>query len=337
LREASQLGAEQRLQLLSLTGVDLTSSLVDLMRHPDADLRIQVALALGTQAGPEAVNALMLALDDEDMNVRFHAIEALGKLGPAAAVERLAAIAESHDFFLAFPALDALSRISDAAVAPRLVPLLRDDLVGAQAAEALGQLGDEEAVAPLVEALDRSQSSPESIVDALVAIHRRYAEMFSGGGEHIEESDPRRHLTCACSVSIDAPAGPPDRPCGNLQIVLGPAAQPEVKRALALARHPARKAGAARGDRAVRGADGDRLIEQRPAKTPRPRGRGRGSGAPRPTRGRSNVDSVAEKTTAIWVAVTAALAHRRRRAFSKRCCVLSATSTCRFGRARSVR
>ena len=43
------------LQLLAMTGVDLTASLVDLMRHPDADLRIQVALALGTQPRPEAV------------------------------------------------------------------------------------------------------------------------------------------------------------------------------------------------------------------------------------------------------------------------------------------
>jgi HEAT repeat protein len=174
------------LQLLAMTGVDLTASLVDLMRHPDADLRIQVALALGTQPRPEAVQALLEALDDQDVNVRFHAIEALGTLRPAAAVEPLAAIAESHDFFLAFPALDALSRISDATVAPRILPLLRDDLVGDQAAEVLGQIGDEDAVAPIVAMLDTPHASPASIVDALAGIHRRYAEMFSGGAAHIE-------------------------------------------------------------------------------------------------------------------------------------------------------
>lgn len=175
------------LQLLSMTGVDLTASLVDLLRHPEADLRIQAALALGTQRRPDAVAALLEALDDEDVNVRFHAIEALGKLSPPAAVERLATIAESHDFFLAFPALEALSRISDAAVAPRMVPLLQDDLVGDQAAEALGQLGDEDAVAPLAAALDQLHLSPASVVDALTAIHRRYSVMFSGGAAHIEE------------------------------------------------------------------------------------------------------------------------------------------------------
>ena len=40
------------LQLLSLSGVDLTASLADLLRHPDADLRIQAALALGTSPAP---------------------------------------------------------------------------------------------------------------------------------------------------------------------------------------------------------------------------------------------------------------------------------------------
>jgi HEAT repeat protein len=175
------------LQLLSMTGVDLTASLIDLLQHPDPDLRIQAALALGTQSGPGAVEALLAALHDSDMNVRFHAIEALGKLNPSAAVEPLAAIAESHDFFLAFPALDALSRINDASVALRILPLLADELVGDQAAEALGQIGDEDAVAPLGAALDRPHSSPASIVDALTGIHRRYAEMFAGGAEHIEE------------------------------------------------------------------------------------------------------------------------------------------------------
>ena len=175
------------LQLLTMTGVDLTASLVDLLRHPDADLRIQVALALGTQSAPAAVDALLGALDDQDINVRFHAIEALGKLRPPAALDRLAAIAESGDFFLAFPALDALSRINDAAVAPRIIPLLEAELIGDQAAEVLGQIGDEESIPPLAAALDRPHTSPPSIVEALAGIHRRYAEMFDGGDVHVEQ------------------------------------------------------------------------------------------------------------------------------------------------------
>ncbi len=232
------------LQLLSLTGVDLTASLVDLMRHPDADLRIQVALALGTQPRPEAVDALLAALDDEDVNVRFHAIEALGKLAPAAAVERLAAIAESHDFFLAFPALDALSRISDAAVAPRLVPLLRDELVGDQAAEALGQIGDEDAVAPLVEALDRPH--------VVAGQHRRRAGRRSIAGMPRCSAAARRTSRSWSATSI-SPAGaqPRDRRgrtgrrrrrCGQFVIVLGWLRGAAVEaRADAAARHARRR------------------------------------------------------------------------------------------------
>ena len=77
------------LQLLSMTGVNLTSALIDLLHHPEADLRIQAALALGTQHNrPAAVEALLAALEDEDANVRFHAIEALGSLGAGAALDR---------------------------------------------------------------------------------------------------------------------------------------------------------------------------------------------------------------------------------------------------------
>src|SRR6185295_7739079 len=47
------------LQLLTMTGVDLTAALVDLLRHPESDLRIQAALALGTQTRVEAVAALL--------------------------------------------------------------------------------------------------------------------------------------------------------------------------------------------------------------------------------------------------------------------------------------
>src|SRR6185436_4510007 len=219
------------LQLLTMTGVDLTSALVDLLRYPEPDVRIQAALALGTGARPEAAAALLEALDDPDANVRFHAIEALGKVAPASAVERLAAIAESSDFFLAFPALDALARINDPAVAPRIVPLLRDELVGDEAAEALGQIGDEDVVAPLVAALDRPDASASSIVDALAAIHRRYTEMF-GGGAQIEDLVRRSVSATAARRLIDGAAGATGASLRHFVLVLGWLRGAAVERAL---------------------------------------------------------------------------------------------------------
>ena len=179
------------LQLLTLTGVDSTKALVRLIHDADADLRIQAALALGSQRHAEATEALLRALDDTDPNVRFHAIESLGKLASPAAIDKLAAIAESRDFYLAFPAIEALVRINDPVIAPRIAPLLSDPMLSAAAAEALGHIGDEDAVGPLVDALARPATSVAAVVEALTRIQHRY-ETSTSDGEEIKELVRRR-------------------------------------------------------------------------------------------------------------------------------------------------
>ena len=169
------------LQLLTLTGVDSTDALIRLMQDPDVDLRIQAALALGSQRRPAAVDALIRALDDPDANVRFHAIESLARLAPPTAIERLAQVAESGDFYLAFPAIEALVRIGDPVVLPRLAPLLNDPVLGSSAAAALGELGDEDSVCALVDAIPASPTPVTTLVEAIVQIHRKYDTSFAGG------------------------------------------------------------------------------------------------------------------------------------------------------------
>src|SRR5262249_26037879 len=153
----------------------------------DPDLRLQAALALGSQRGPAAVSALVAALNDPDTNVRFHAIEALGKLSAIEARDPLVAIAESRDFFLAFAALEALVRITDSSIAPRLAPLLGDAALAPQAAEVLGQIGDEFSVGPLVEALNLEQAPAGAIAGAIAGIHRRHKDLF-GAATEIEDT-----------------------------------------------------------------------------------------------------------------------------------------------------
>lgn len=181
------------LQLLTLTGVDSTNALVRLMDDQDVDLRVQAALALGTQRHPAAIDALLRALDDPNANVRFHAIESLGRLASPLAVDKLAAIAETRDFYLAFPALEALVRINDPVIAPRISPLVGDPMLGAAAAEALGHIGDEDAIEPLAAALSQATTSVPAIVEALTRIQHRYETSMSGGDE-IKDL-VRRHLS----------------------------------------------------------------------------------------------------------------------------------------------
>jgi HEAT repeat protein len=163
------------LKLLAVADVDLTAPLAEMLKTGDVDLRIQAALALGQQQHPAAIAPLLDALDDPDANVRFHAIEALGRLRAEAASDRLAAIAEAGDPFLAFAALDALSLTGDARVGARLVPLLAVDSLRDAAARALSELGDERAVAPLIQALNASPNAGTAVIAAVDAIAVRLA------------------------------------------------------------------------------------------------------------------------------------------------------------------
>lgn len=174
------------LQVLAMSDVDTLSPLVEFLRERDADLRMQAALALGEQGDARAVPALLEALGDEDVNVRYHAIEALGKLRAADAADALAAVAESRDFFLAFPALDALKRIGDARAVPRVAPLLADEMLREAAAELLGELGDDEAVAPLAALLNAPGAPAAAAARALAALHDRYERLY-GEGSYIAD------------------------------------------------------------------------------------------------------------------------------------------------------
>ena len=179
------------LQVLASSDVDTFSPLLDLLKHPDADLRMQAALALGAQRDTRATEALIEALNDEDTNVRYHAIEALGKLKGVEVTNKLAEIAESRHFFLGFAALDALAEIGDARIVPRLMPLLDDELLRDQTINLLGQLGDESVVAPLTALLNTTTTtSTHLIAHALATLHDRYQEQY-GEGSYIAELTSR--------------------------------------------------------------------------------------------------------------------------------------------------
>lgn len=219
------------LQLLGASEVDVTGPLVALLREPDADLRIQAALALGERHAPEAVEALIHALADPDVNVRFHAIEALGRMPAGNAVDALADIAERDDFFLVFPAIDALRNIRDVRVAPRLIPLLRRTDVVEPVADALGELGGADAVRPLVDVLNATGPAAP-IARALARLHERYEERYGGGAlitaefqAAIRPAGSQRILDALSTSVVSDLAG--------LVAVLGWLRGPAVERALA--------------------------------------------------------------------------------------------------------
>ncbi|HEX6291238.1 MAG TPA: HEAT repeat domain-containing protein [Herpetosiphonaceae bacterium] len=220
------------LQVLALTDVDVVGPLIDFLEDPDTDLRIYAALALAEHTDPRAAAALIAALDDPDQNVRFHAIEALGKLRAAAAIEPLLSIAVSGDFFLAFAAIDALRAIGDARVAPGLVPLLADDMLRDTAAEALGALGDEEVIAPLLALLDAPDAPVTVVVQALAALYRRYDRLYDDGRRIAAQVSARLTPTARQAMLAALDTATPDE-LRALVVVLGWLEGPAVERALA--------------------------------------------------------------------------------------------------------
>ena len=219
------------LQVLASSDVDTLSPLLELLRGPDPDLRMQAALALGEQGNTGAIDALIDALTDEDTNVRYHAIEALGKLKAVEAVEPLAEIIESRDFFLAFGALEALAKIGDPRVSPRMVPLLEDELLREPAILLMGQLGDESAVAPLIALLNTPNGPTDAIAAALASLSDRYEEKY-GEGRHIADLASHEISPDGVRNLLDALETPGKEDLRSLALVLGWLKRPGVDRAL---------------------------------------------------------------------------------------------------------
>jgi HEAT repeat protein len=178
------------LRVLTASGLDTTSPLVELLRDSDPEVRMYAALALGDQKNKVAVPALIKVLTDQDENVRYHVIEALAKIRAPEAANELLAIAQSGDFFLAFPAIDALGRLNSPHIAIRLVPLLEDDMIRSAVVEALGNMGDESVVPRLVQLLDRKGVPVGIVAQALTRLFDRYETQLHEGN-HI--SDLIRH------------------------------------------------------------------------------------------------------------------------------------------------
>ncbi len=191
------------LQVLALSDMDTLTPLVAFLKDRDVELRTYAALLLGEKHDQRTVPALIEALDDPDANVRYHCIEALGKLRDPAATEALLSVLDTRDFFLAFPALDALARIGSPGVAERVVPLLEDPLLCGPAAEALGQMGEDDIVAPLAGLLNKADAPVSVVAAALTAIRDRYEQRFREGA-YIEDLVRRAISPSGAQQLIDA-------------------------------------------------------------------------------------------------------------------------------------
>lgn len=220
------------LQVLAASEVDTISSLLELLAGPNADLRMQAALALGEQGDERAVDGLLKALSDDDTNVRYHVIEALGKLKSDKVVDALLEVAGANDFFLSYAAVEALTKIGDSRVVPKILPLLNDPLLIEPTINLLGQLGDDTVVAPLAKLLNTPNDSAHLIAHALATLRDRYQEQY-GEGSYIAEMASNEIAPAGVENLLGAlEQSPAEEHLRSIALVLGWFKRPGVDRAL---------------------------------------------------------------------------------------------------------
>jgi len=147
--------------------------LLGLVSSPDAGVRANVASALGKLGSCESVSpALLSLLEDPEALVRVNATQSLGDLRCTECAPRLRQVLTSDpDALVRLQAAETLGTLKDRAALPSMMSALRDpdEGVRAQAAEAMGQLG-ERVVMPELSALlatERSSLVRASLLGAL--------------------------------------------------------------------------------------------------------------------------------------------------------------------------
>ncbi len=144
------------------------------------DRTIQLLVVLGRIPGRETVEAVLPLAAHGDASVAAAAIGCLGALKDPACVPILLAVLDSGERWQTFYAIDALGEVGHAAAVKRLVPLIGDSYYRKAVLRALGKIGDESAVPPLVEALVSGDPRPDRT--ALAALNAMVDGSRTGAG-----------------------------------------------------------------------------------------------------------------------------------------------------------
>jgi HEAT repeat protein len=148
----------------------------NLQEHPDSWVRAMAATSLGKIGNPDTLDALLMALRDPVHGVRECAAESLGLLKNNLAIEPLIVVLEDKHENVRSTAVLALGQLESDRTVEELIRLLReshDNRILSKVAEALGTIGSELIVEPLIEALGYKHawfSAWEKLCEALCAI-----------------------------------------------------------------------------------------------------------------------------------------------------------------------
>ncbi len=131
-----------------------------MMLSEDSVVRRDAVNVLGRLGDARATGPLLAMLEGVSSSDRQAAIQALGRLRDARATGPLLALLGGADSSERRAAIHALVHIGDPRSVDSLLPLVRDVEVGGFAAQALGEIGDQRAVEPLISALVVREARP---------------------------------------------------------------------------------------------------------------------------------------------------------------------------------
>ncbi len=154
--------------LISLGGERTALFLSDLLGNEDISVRNLAAETLA-KLGSASIDPLVEKVNDPDKDIRKFAVDILGLIGDSCSFEAVQRALDDENPNVVCSAAEALGEIGDPrAVAPLVRVLKENEDACLQAAEALGKIGDETAFDALVQGLDTDDAMVIfSIIDAM--------------------------------------------------------------------------------------------------------------------------------------------------------------------------
>ncbi len=167
--------------------------LLGAMRDQDWWVKVRAADALGSIGGPKVVEAVLGLLNDEDEFLRRTAVEILNSIKDERAIDYLIDALGDDDWWVRERAADALAKLKSERAIPALVAMLDQQPQSAKiAVRALSEIGNSEAVKPLIDKLQHSDASlKKHIIEALgeLSDQRHSANVESALKQVMDEGD----------------------------------------------------------------------------------------------------------------------------------------------------
>jgi HEAT repeat protein len=159
LRNERYFVRQQAARALGQMGEAAVDQLLEMASSSAPGTREAAIEALGSGGSTRALDRVIDALSDSNANVRAAAVRALGESSSERAVSPLIAVMREESSTLRAQASVSLARLGPVAL-PKLIALLADSQPSVRqlAAEALGDIGSREAVAPLVQLIETDPS-----------------------------------------------------------------------------------------------------------------------------------------------------------------------------------